>query len=315
MKYVTLGRTEARVSAVAYGAMSLRPDDAANGKAAAQRAYELGVNFFDTADVYSSGGAEEILGGALRDAKVPRDQVFVASKCGIVFPGMDASYEYKAYDLSKSYLKASCEASLKRLGFSYLDLYQPHRIDYLTHPEECAEAIEELKAEGKVRFAGVSNYTADEIRALGAYTTLSSLQTQFSLLHLEPLETGLHAVCLEKGMAILAWSPLDRGMLTGAREFERGDWREQRQLGVVTQVKEFADRYGVTPSQLALRWLLELPGPVIPLVGSANPAHIEEAVGALDFTIERDDWYELMVTARGRPMPWGQPPYAYLKER
>jgi aryl-alcohol dehydrogenase-like predicted oxidoreductase len=196
----------------------------------------------------------------------------------------------------------------------YLDLYQPHRIDYLAHPEETAQAFDELKAEGKIRHAGVSNHTSDEIRALSAYTRLESLQTQFSLLHMEPLETGLTAVCLEMRMSVLCWSPLHRGAIATA-SFTHEDWQQQREAGVVAQLEAFAAEIGVTRRQLALAWLMQLPGGVIPLVGTANPAHVEEAVAAAEVQLRRDQWYELMVIGRGRPMPWGQRPYAYLKER
>ena len=314
MRYVEFGRTGIEVSALAMGCMSLRPDTVEPGKQAVRRAFELGVTFFDTADVYSSGQSEVILGQALAEAGVPREDVFVASKCGIVFQGLNPDYDFKAYDLSPAYLKASCEASLERLGMDYVDLYQPHRIDYLTHPEETARALDDLKSEGKIRHAGISNYTPDEIRSLSAYTRLESLQTQFSLLHLEPLETGLAAVCLEKGMATLCWSPLHKGVVTGTRSLPHSDWELQRETGVVAQLRPFAQNYGVTLGQLALAWLMQLPGPVIPLVGTANADHIAEAVRAIELTLERDDWYELMVIARGRPMPWGQRPYAYLKE-
>ena len=315
MKYTEFGTTGFQVSIMAYGAMSLTDETEEPGKKAVARAHELGINFFDTADVYAQGRSEEILREALKEAGVARDQIFVASKCGIVFQGMNPDYEFKTYDLSPSYLKTSCEQSLKRLGTDYLDLYQPHRIDYLTHPEETAKALDELKQEGKIRHIGVSNYTVDEIRALSAYTRIESLQTQFSLLHLEPLETGLQAVCLEKRMNILCWSPQHRGMLTGAKEFEHGDWQAQREQGVFEQVKALGQRYGATVPQVSLAWLMHLPGRVIPLVGTANPGHLEEAVKAADISLDRDDWYELMVIARGRAMPWHQRPYAYLKER
>jgi aryl-alcohol dehydrogenase-like predicted oxidoreductase len=144
---------------------------------------------------------------------------------------------------------------------------------------------------------------------------LESLQTQFSLLHLEPFETGLAAVCMEKGMAILPWSPLHKAVLTGARSLSHEDWKLQREAGVVAQLKSFAEAYGVSLGQLSLAWLMQQPGPVIPLVGTANPAHIAEAAGAVGVTLDRDDWYELMVIARGRPMPWGRRPYVYVKER
>ena len=155
----------------------------------------------------------------------------------------------------------------------------------------------------------------DEIRALATNTRLESLQTQFSLLELEPLETGLAAVCLEKKMNVLCYSPNHGGVLAGAKPPAHGDWQEQREQGVVTQAERFAEQYGVTLSQISLAWLMQLPGGVIPLVGTANPDHIEEAAGAVGVQLERDDWYEMLVIARGRPMPWKQRPFAYFKER
>ncbi len=315
MRTVEFGRTGRQVSALALGCMSLRADAPQGGKPAVWRALEAGITFFDTADVYGRGESEKLLGEALREAKVPREQVFIASKCGIVFPGMDARYRYKAYDLSADYITQSCEASLKRLGVDYLDLYQPHRIDYLTHPGEVAGALDELREEGKIRAIGLSNHHADEIRAVCAYTRVESLQTEFSLLHLEPLQEGLHAVCMERKMAVLAWSPLARGKLTGASAFSHSDWQEQRDLGVLAQVRDVAAALAVTPTQAALAWLMALPGPVIPLLGTANPEHVTEAVGAVKVSLKRDDWYELMTIARGRPMPWQQRPFAYHGER
>ena len=315
MKYVKLGKTGRDVSAVALGCMSLKSDKLEISKATVRQAYETGINFFDTADVYGRGDSETVLGAALKELNIPRDDIFIATKCGIVFQGMNPNYDYKAYDLSANYLKASCEASLKRLGLEYVDLYQPHRIDYLTHPEETARALEELKAEGKIRQVGVSNYTVEEIRALSTYTRLETLQTQYSLLFLEPLEAGLAATCLEHDMAILPWSPLHKGVLTGVLSLPHDDWQRQREAGIVAQLKPFAEAYGVTLGQLSLAWLMQQPGPVIPLVGTANPEHIAEAAAAVNITLDRDDWYELMVIGRGRSMPWGQRPYLYVNER
>ena len=315
MRYVKLGKTGVDVSAVALGCLSLRPDRLEESKATVRRAYELGINIFDTADVYGNGDSETVLGKALKELSIPRDEIFVTTKCGIIFQGMNPDYDYKAYDLSPGYLKASCEASLKRLGMEYVDLYQPHRIDLLTHPQETARALEDLKAEGKIRHVGVSNYTVEEIRALAVYTRLESLQTQYSLLFLESLETGLAATCLAYNMAILTWSPLHKGVLTGTRSLPHDDWQLQREAGAVAQLQTFAEAYNVTLGQLSLAWLMQQPGPVIPLVGTANPEHIAEAAEAVNLTLDRDDWYELMVIARGRSMPWGQPPYVYVNER
>ena len=132
---------------------------------------------------------------------------------------------------------------------------------------------------------------------------LESLQTQFSLLFLEPLETGLTAVTNEKKMNLLYWSPLHKALLTGNVEVPHSDWQKQREAEVVAQLLPSAECYGVTLGQLALAWLLKVPGGTIPLVGTVNVAHIEEAA-AVDIVLERDDWYEMVVIARGPPMPW-----------
>lgn len=315
MRTVELGQSGIQVSPVAFGCMSLVPERKEQSLAAVQHAFEVGINFFDTADVYGRGDSEKILGEALAAGGIPRDQVVIASKCGIVFQGTNPDYTYKAYDLSPSYLKHSCEASLKRLGVDYIDLYQPHRIDYLTHPQETARALEDLQRDGKIRHVGISNYTTDEIRALNQYLRVDSLQTQFSLMFLEPLETGLTAICLEKQMSILCWSPLHKAALTGKAKFNHDNWQAQREAGIVAQLRPFAEKYSVSLTQLALAWLMQLPGGVIPLVGTANPDHIAEAAEASNVTLARDDWYEMLVIARGRPMPWGQRPYIYVNER
>jgi aryl-alcohol dehydrogenase-like predicted oxidoreductase len=315
MRGIELGQTGLQVSPVAFGCMSLVPDRKAQSISALQRAFELGINFFDTADVYGRGDSEAILGEALATGGIPRDQVVIASKCGIVFQGMNPGYTYKAYDLSAAYIKHSCEASLKRLDIDYIDLYQPHRIDYLTHPQESARALEDLQKEGKIRHVGISNCTTDEIRALSQYTRIDTLQTQFSLMFLEPLESGLTALCLEKQMSVLCWSPLHKAALTGKHHFSHDNWQMQREAGIVAQLHPFAEQYGISLTQLALAWLMQLPGGVIPLVGTANPEHIAEAADAVNVTLARDDWYEMLVIARGRPMPWGQRPYLYVNER
>jgi len=315
MKQIPFGNTGRKISAVIYGCMSLKPDKAAEGKKAVARALELGINAFDNADIYANGESERIMGEALREAGAKREDLFITSKCGIVMLGMNPAYEFKAYDLSPQYIKRSCEASLKRAGLDYFDLYQPHRIDYLTHPEETAWALEELKAEGKIRHVGLSNYSVEEVRAYAAYARAESLQLPLSLLHLEVIENGLTAICHEMKMSVLAYSPLHRGDLTGGRKLAHADWQDQRRLGVVAQLSEMAKRYNATPGQIALAWLMQMPGGVFPLVGTANAKHIEEAAAAVDITLERDDWYELMVIARGRPMPWYQSPLFYPKER
>lgn len=295
--------------------MSLTPERKAEGIRAIHGAIDAGISFFDTADVYSDGDSERILGEALKESGIMRDKIIVATKCSIVFPGMVPDYTYKAYDASEKYIKESCELSLKRLNTDRIDLYQIHRIDYLTHPEETAQALEHLKSEGKIRFAGVSNYTLPELNALRKYLRFESFQTPFSLLDIEPLDEGFHAICLEDKMTLLAYSPLAGSALTGTKQFLHSEWQQQRDAGVLAQLQPFADRYNLSTGQLSLSWLLQMPGGIVPLVGTANVDHIIEAISASEVTLKRDDWYEMLVIARGRPMPWRQRPYFYLKDK
>ena len=158
MKYVEFGSTGQQISAIAFGCMSLTREREADGKAAVHRAFELGITVFDTADIYGRGISEEILGEVLREGNISREQVIIASKCSIVSPGMNDAYTYKAYDLSPAYLKASCEASLKRLGTDYIDLYQLHWPNSNIPIGETMSAMEKLVEQGKVRHIGVSNF-------------------------------------------------------------------------------------------------------------------------------------------------------------
>ena len=150
------------VSTIGFGCMGLVEQNKENGISAILRAWDAGVNFFDTADInYHNGQSEMILGQALKKGAIPREDVVISTKCGIILPGQNKNYRYKTYNLSYNYIKTSCENSLKRLSVDYIDIYQPHRIDYLTHPQEVARALQELIDEGKIRHVGVSNYTID----------------------------------------------------------------------------------------------------------------------------------------------------------
>jgi aryl-alcohol dehydrogenase-like predicted oxidoreductase len=302
MEFTTLGITEQKISRIAYGGMSLRQESREDGKKAVHRALELGVNFFDTADIYGGGASEEILGEALREAKVKREDVVIASKCSVCPPNDRNGYRYKAFDLSADHIVRSCEASLKRLDMDYIDLYQPHRVDHLAHPDETAAALDRLRGQCKIRMAGVSNYNVHQIRALGRFTRLDSLQVEFNILHHDPLENGQHSICMETDMRLLCWSPVAKGLLTDAVRHVH-DERRQRREGQRAQIAAMAQELGVSTTQAALAWLLHLPGGIVPLVGTKNPDHIEEAVKALDVKLPRDVWYELLVIGRGQPMP------------
>jgi aryl-alcohol dehydrogenase-like predicted oxidoreductase len=270
------------------------------------RAYELGIRVFDNADMYPKGNpygeSESILGDALRQAGIRRDTVVLTSKSGICLPGARSEYHYKAYDNSAAYLKRQVEGALTRLQTDCIDIWFIHRIDYLTHPAEIAAAVDALKREGKIRALGASNYTVDELRALQAHTPIGAVQVGFNLFDTSPLRNGVHAFCTQAGIPLLAYSPLAGGVLAG-RPASHYDWRQQRQLGARQQIAAIAALYDATPAALALAWLMQLPGPVLPLAGSANPEHIAEAARAQSLRIRRDHWYELLSIGLGHSLP------------
>jgi aryl-alcohol dehydrogenase-like predicted oxidoreductase len=295
-------------STLAFGCMSLSETKRDASLQTVARAYELGIRVFDNADIYPRGNpygeSESLLGDALRQTGVPRESVVLTSKSGICLPAGMPEYTYKAYDNSAAYLKRQVEGALTRLQTDYIDIWFIHRIDYLTHPSEIAETVDTLKQEGKIRALGASNYTVDELRALQAHTPVDAVQVGFSLFNTTPLRNGVHAFCTQTGIPLLAYSPLAGGALAG-RPASHQDWRQQRQLGALRQIAAIASQYDTTPSVLALAWLMQLPGPVLPLAGSANPDHIAEAAGAVSLRIRRDHWYELYAIGLGHSLPLG----------
>lgn len=306
MKYVRFGSTNINVSAIALGCADLGLAGQKNNISTILHAYENGINLFDTADVYQNGQSEFVLGQALKDGKIPREKVIISTKCGIVHPNAKNKYTYRVHKFSPKYIKLSCERSLKRLGVDYIDIYQPHHLDYLSHPYEIASAFENLKSEGKIRCVGVSNYDVDDLRTLSSFVRLETLQTQFSLLHPQPLDSGLYQVCLEKEISLLCWAPLNNGVLTDAVDLSRYSDLSQHKVGVITQIRKVANRYNGSTSQIALAWLMKLPGRVIPLVGSMNQSHISDAIESVNIELRRDDWYELTVISKGQTMPWSR---------
>ncbi len=251
------------------------------------------MNLIDTADVYgldwggtAFGSAEELLGEVLKDAPGLRDQMVLASKGGII-PGVP-------YDSAN--LEQACNDSLRRLGVECLDLYQIHRPDMLTHPEETARVLQRLKDSGKVRAFGVSNYTTDQTSALMAYLPgeIISQQLQYSALHLDPLFDGTFDQCMQHQQTLLVWSPLAGGRL--------GDPSTMPD-GLVSVLQTLAEREGVDLPTIGLAFVLAHPARPVALLGSLNLERLTLAQQALRVQLDRADVYQVIQAAMGESLP------------
>jgi len=255
-------------------------------------AVDEGMTLIDTADVYgiSSGDfgrAESLLGEAIAADPGLRAQIVIATKGGIR-PGVP-------YDSGERYLVDACEASLQRLGIDVIDLYQVHRVDLLTHPREVAAALSKLRAAGKVREIGVSNYSATQARSLMRHLdcALTTMQPEFSLLRQDPLDDGIIDLCMEHTVTPLAWSPLAGGILVGDGE---------RTRGVTAQLDRLSAAHATNRAAIALAFLMAHPAGVIPLVGSSDPARIRACAESLRVELSKHDWYALLGST-GRALP------------
>jgi predicted oxidoreductase len=277
------------------------PDRVAAGKAAVLAAWESGYRLFDHADIYCQGVCEEIFGQVLRDVSGMRDQVLIATKCGIRSPGDPKPHSPHRYDFSAEHIIASCEKSLKRLGVDTIDIYQLHRPDWLCDPQEVDEAFEQLASQGKVRYFGVSNFRPSLVNALAAGLSMPLVvnQVEIHLGRLDCFEDGTLDQCLEHGMTPLAWSPLRGGALSEAAVVPpQAPDREQYQ-NLLQTLDDIACEYDTTRSIIAIAWLLKHPSGIIPIIGSANPERIRASVQADDIDLDREHWYRLLTAARG----------------
>jgi predicted oxidoreductase len=270
-------------------------EDVSAARAKVDAALEAGITLFDTADIYGLdegqfGGAEAQLGRVFWEDRTLRDRMVLATKGGIV-PGVP-------YDSSADYLVAACEASLTRLKVDVIDLWQIHRPDHLAHPAEIARAFDRMRAQGKVRAFGVSNFTPAQVDALIAHLDfpLASIQPEFSAFHIDPVSDGTLDQALARSLAVLAWSPLG-----GGRVSNPGD--DARAHRVVAALDAIAHAQGVPRAAVAYAWTMAHPAGVIPIVGTQNPARILEASEAFNVSLTREHWYSVLVAARGAPMP------------
>jgi aryl-alcohol dehydrogenase-like predicted oxidoreductase len=301
MKTRRLGSQGLSVGAIGLGCMGMSdfygPRDEAEGIATIHRALDLGVTMLDTADVYGPHTNEELVGRALRGRR--REPVVVATKFGIVRGGDPLA---RGVNGRPEYVRASCDASLKRLGLETIDLYYQHRVDPQTPIEETVGAMAELVRAGKVRFLGLSEASPATIRRAHAVHPLSALQSEYSLFTREH-EAGPLAACRELGIGFVAYSPLGRGLLTGRfrspGDLAADDWRHQSSrfhagnieanVALARRILEMAESKGCTAPQLALAWVLAKGEDVVPIPGTKRQAYLEQNLAALEVRLSADD--------------------------
>ena len=335
MDFTNLGQTGLKVSRIClgmmtYGTSQWRPWilDEADARPIVQRAVDLGVNFFDTADMYSAGASEELTGKFLREF-TRRDEVVIATK--VFFPvdmafkggfGNSVPQQPNTSGLSRKRLFAAVEASLKRLAIDYIDLYQIHRWDYETPIEETMEALHDLVKSGKVRYIGASSMWAWQF-AKAQHTAQSngwvrfvSMQNHYNLIYREE-EREMIPLCRDLGVALIPWSPLARGFLAGNRttddvtggrtsrartdEYAQKLYYREEDFAVVRRLGELAAQRGESNARIAYAWLLHQPGLAAPIVGASRIAHIEEAVAATQIKLSAEELQ--LLTSSYKPHP------------
>ena len=295
---IPLGKSGLEVAPLGWGMWRLPDASEASPRARVEAALDIGCTLFDTADVYGYargsgfGEAERVLGSVFREAPALRERMVLATKAGIAPP--------TPYNLSAQYLIDACESSLTRLGVERIDLFQVHRPDLLAHPQEVAQAFERLRQAGKIRAAGVSNYSAAQFEALRHYLPfeLASVQNEFSPLAIEPLTDATLDTAMRCGTAMLAWSPLGQGRLAA-----HGSSGDARTDAVIAALDVVALRAGTPRAAVAYAWIMAHPARPIPLIGSQNIARIRQARSAYAVHMTRQEWYRILVAARGARMP------------
>jgi aryl-alcohol dehydrogenase-like predicted oxidoreductase len=303
-----LGSTGIDIPAIGLGCMGMSSvygaADDATSIAVIHRALELGVTLLDTADVYGTGGNEELVGRAIRGK---RDRAVLATKFGRVIGADGKSYDIEG---SPAYVKRAAEASLRRLGVETIDLYYQHRVDPKTPIEETVGAMAELVKEGKVRFLGLSEAAPETIRRAHAVHPIAALETEYSLWTRDP-EDELLELTRQLGITFVAYSPLGRGFLTGALkspdDLAPDDWRRTnprfqgenftKNLELVEELKAMARANGTTAAQLALAWLLTRGKHVVPIPGSRRIERLEENAAAADIRLTDTELYRLELIA------------------
>jgi 1-deoxyxylulose-5-phosphate synthase len=322
MEYVRLGATGLKVSRICLGMMTYGTPqwrdwvlDEAASRPFIKRALDLGINFFDTADMYSLGVSEEVTGRALRDF-AKRDDVVIATK---VFNPMGPGPNERG--LSRKHIMAGIDASLRRLGTDYVDLYQIHRFDPETPIEETMEALHDVVKAGKARYLGASSMYAYQFAKMQwvaekhGWTKFVAMQNHYNLVYREE-EREMLPFCREEGIGVIPWSPLARGFLAGNRTRDKGGdtaraksdnfahamYYQDADWAIVERVVELAAKHSVAPAQIAYAWLLAQPGVTAPIVGVSKMPQLEQAVAALDVTLSSEERQHLAEPYQPHPI-------------
>ena len=314
MQNIPIGVSSLQSSRLAYGCWrvggtwnpaEVTDQSRAAGYRAIMAAYEAGYTLFDNADIYCRGEAERILGETLKKVSGMRDRVLVMTKCGIHPPGEPMPESPPRYDFSASHIISSCEKSLVRLGIETIDVYLLHRPDYLADPEEVAIAFSRLRSSGKVRWFGVSNFRSTLVTALQVVCPMPLIvhQIEISLSKLDAFTDATLDQCLIEKITPMAWSPLAGGLIGGGAKKLlplQENYQPQKFLPVLDTI---AKARGVGRAVVALAWLLKHPSKILPVIGSTHPERIREAAKAVDLELSREEWYRLLIAARGEPLP------------
>jgi len=323
MEYVNLGKTGLKVSRLCLGMMSYGSSqwrdwvlDEDASRPLIRHALEIGINFFDTADIYSLGISEEVTGRALRDFTARREDYVLATK---VFNPMGDGPNDRG--LSRKHIFDAIDASLRRLGVEYVDLYQIHRWDYQTPIEETMEALHDVVKAGKARYIGASSMfawqfaKAQHTAERHGWTRFVSMQNHYNLIYREE-EREMIPLCLDQGVGLIPWSPLARGFLAGNRTRDRrGEttrslsdsyahemYYRDSDFDVLDRVLALTERRGVKPVQIALAWLLHRPGVTAPIIGATKMHHLDDALAALSVTLSPDEMAFLEEPYRPHPI-------------
>lgn len=314
MKTQKLGTSAMDVSRLAYGCMRLSGswdralvDDAVieRGIGVLEAAVQAGYTFFDHADIYGDTACESIFGHALEKHPDWRERLVVATKCGIRFEDEPNPGQPHRYDFSYDHILTSVDESLARLRMPRIDLLMLHRPDFLADPAEIARAFTELRAAGKVREFGVSNFRPSLLSAVQSSLPfpLQVNQVEIHPLRLDCFTDGTLDQCLEKRITPMAWSPLAQGRVGAGFEPKADAPDREHHVSILAVLDEAGAAYGCDRTVIALAWLLRHPAGIVPVVGTVDPVRIETAARADGIAMDRDTWYRILRAARGVKLP------------
>lgn len=314
MQTIPLGVSPLIGSRLAYGCWRIAgtwnpaevtPEGRAAGKKAIHAAYEAGYTVFDNADIYCRGEAEKILGEAIKEVPGMRERIIIVSKGGIRPAGDGVPGAPGRYDFSEQYLVHTCEQSLRRLGVETIDLWLLHRPDYLADPEEIARAFTHLRGAGKVRYFGISNFRPSLVTAVQAVCPMPLVahQMEISLAKIDAFTDGTLDQCLIENITPQAWSPLAAGLLGQGSHALLPGQKDYNTAKVNEVADEIAREHGVSRPVIAMAWLLMHPAKIQPVIGSNVPERIRDAAKSVDVKLTREQWYRLLIAARGEPVP------------